>query len=193
MMRPLAAVAAFFLTTAAATPAWLDAAAPATWNAFSAPVPRPSGAADPDLARGGRCAATVRPATHAEDRALARRGWSLVGPYRRMGTTAVIVAASDADGMCRPNGYNAFVFVNGAYAGTLSPHAMDSRTDGALADLDVARLGERAFPAGFTRYRESDPLCCPHATTTVRYRIQTAGGRFRVVAVSTSTRENTPP
>ena len=50
---------------------------------------------------------------------------------------------SNADGMCRPLGYQFFLFVGDDFAGTLSPAPMDSRTDGGLSDLQLARRGER--------------------------------------------------
>jgi hypothetical protein len=92
-----------------------------------------------------------------------------------------------ADGMCRPMSYQAFVFSNGSFVGTLSPVPMDSRTDGALSTfrlLDASRV-----QAEFARYTESDPLCCPSRISTVDYSVK--GGELkaeRVTARSASQR-----
>jgi LppP/LprE lipoprotein len=186
----VAVVLAAFVTLVAAAPgSWLDAKAPANWNASGAALPVRPGARDAELAPGGRCASGVRPATAPEDRALTARGWSLVGPYTRYGTTSVVMAMASADGMCRPNGYQAFVFVNGSFAGTLSPKLMDARTDGSISSLSVSVYDAADVSAGFMRYNAQDALCCPHGATTVMYHVQTAG-RPRVTPLSTETRAN---
>ena len=76
-----------------------------------------------------------------------------------------------------------------AFAGTLSPQPMDARTDGSIASLSVLIYSANDLSADFARYGNSDALCCPHATTSVTYRIQTTG-RPRVVPVSTTTHAN---
>ena len=60
--------------------------------------------------------------------------------------------------MCRPLGYNGFVFVDGAFAGTISPEPMDPRTTGAgsITGLQNGRINAR-----YVRYAATDPLCCP--------------------------------
>jgi len=70
--------------------------------------------------------------------------------------------------MCRPSGYNVFVFVGGRYAGTLSPEPMTSRLDGASGDV---RLALPQVVVEFARYTEKDPLCCPSLRSTVSFRI----------------------
>jgi hypothetical protein len=72
--------------------------------------------------------------------------------------------------MCRPWDYQAFVFDKGAFAGTLSPVLMDSRTDGALSDVRL--LSPTSIEATFLRYVDADPLCCPSRVSTVRYRVE---------------------
>ena len=161
------------------------------WNAPGAVLPAAPGKRDPELAPGGRCAGSLRPASAPEDRALQRRGWSPVGPYERFGATSVVVATSGADGMCRPNAYQAFVFVNGVFAGTLAPHPMDARTDGSLNGYGLQLYSAVDLEADFARYSTQDPLCCPHGTSSVTYQV-TASARPSVKAVSATTHPNGP-
>ena len=109
----------------------------------------------------------------AEDRAVTARGWTLVGAYHRFGSTVVVMGTSSVDGMCRPLGFQAFVFVNGTFAGTLAPKPMDARTDGSIASVSVTLFGPNDIEADFARYAAADPLCCPHATSAVLYNVTT--------------------
>ena len=122
------------------------------------------------IAPGGRCVSAVRRPFTAEDRAVVRAGWKLWGAYQRYNGTVIVLGMASIDGMCRPLEYQAFVFSAGTFAGTLSPHRMDARTD---ASLSLVRLyAEREFSADFARYGANDPLCCPYGTTTVFYKLQ---------------------
>jgi hypothetical protein len=177
------------LLAAAGSGSWLDAKTPATWNHAGTALPARPGPRDAELARGGRCASSLRPPVGTEDRLLLQRGWSLVGPYQRYGPTVVVMATSSADGMCRPDGFQGFVFVNGTFAGTIAPKLMGARTDGSIAGLSVALFSERDFQIDFARYTPNDPLCCPHATSTVLYQVRTARPPG-VAAVSVTTRQN---
>lgn len=181
--------AATTLFAAGAPVSWLDSKAPAGWNVAGAAFPQRPGPRDAELVRGGRCAATLRPPSTREDRTVVRGGWSLVGAYHRYGPTAVVLATSSADGMCRPNGFQAFVFVNGAFAGTLSPRLMDSRTDGSISNISVTLDSAHDIQADFARYSAADALCCPHATSSVLYRV-TTGPRPRVVPLAVTTHAN---
>jgi hypothetical protein len=173
-MTTIATVLAAILLLAAGGPgSWLDAKTPANWNVAGAALPARPGPRDTELMPGGRCAAGLRPPTAREDRALIARGWSLVGAYHRFGSTTVVMATSSADGMCRPNGYQAFVFVNGIFAGTLSPHLMDSRTDGSISSVSATLDTATDVEADFARYNAQDAMCCPHATTNVLYHVTT--------------------
>lgn len=156
--------------------AWLDAPAPTNWNVARTSLPAAPGPKDADLEAGGRCAAMLRAPTSPEDEATVRQGWSLVGPYQRYGRTSVLMATSGADGMCRPDRYQGFVFVRGTFAGTISPVLMNARSDGGVSGLGVDLYDEAEFGVTFTRYSSSDPLCCPHASTSVSYEIETQGG-----------------
>jgi hypothetical protein len=115
----------------------------------------------------------VRAQWSVEDRAVTARGWTLVGAYHRFGPTVVVMGTSSVDGMCRPNGFQAFVFVNGTFAGTLAPNPMDARTDGSIASLSVTLFGANDIEADFARYVAADPMCCPHATSAVLYHVTT--------------------
>ena len=190
MKHGLALLALLFVSAASPPPSWLDAKALANWNIAGAPLPSGAAAKDPDLAPGGRCAAETRAAWAPEDRRLVRKGWKLIGPYQRYGRTAVLLATSSTDGMCRPNGYQGFVFVNGAFAGTLAPRLMDSRTDGALGGAGVELDSENRLSATFLRYADSDPLCCPQASTSVSYTVAIRAGQSLVRPLSAQTNKN---
>ena len=178
-----------------ATPrAWLDSAVPAGWNVAGAAIPRAPGPPDAELEPGGRCANTARRAATAEDRAVARKGWTPIVAYQnstgahltmRKGPVALVLATSGADGMCRPTGYQLFAFFNGAYAGTLAPKPMDARTDGAL--LGATITGPAALRVEFLRYADADPLCCPHGATRVTYSVRSRAAGPVAVPVSAGT------
>jgi hypothetical protein len=185
-------LSAVFATVAAAGPAsWLDAKPLVPWNtARQMQLPVRPGAADADLAKGGRCSSSVRPPTSTEDHALVTRGWSLVGPYQRYGETSIVSAMAGADGMCRPMGFQAFAFIDGWYAGTLSPKLMDARTDAALVSLSIPLYATSNFTVEYARYAPDDALCCPHATTAVTFKVASLGGRPHIVPVSAGTQKN---
>ncbi len=171
--------------------AWLDDERPARWHArapvVSAP-PRIDGNNDP------RCRESERPAETAEDKQVAAKGWRLFHEYQGGWNVKVIWALSGYDGMCRPLGYQVFVFVRGVYAGTLSPDAMNSRTDASLSSVQLAApaVAGDLLVARFQRYTDSDPLCCPSRRTVVRYRIDRVQGAPVVVPVGATTTTNEP-
>ncbi|NJK50452.1 META domain-containing protein [Candidatus Gracilibacteria bacterium] len=163
-----------FLTTFSASAqspstenSWLDIPL-VNWNKQSSDFPRlpePVEATNVE-----QCRESVREPESDAERALTRRGWQLFGSVESFGTTQLIMATSGFDGMCRPVGYQAFIYVEGRYAGTLSPVLMDSRTDGALSDVRL--VSARNISAEFVRYSESDPLCCPSKTSVVNYSVR---------------------
>jgi putative salt-induced outer membrane protein YdiY len=93
--------------------------------------------------------------------------------------------------MCRPLGYQFFLFVGDDFAGTLSPAPMDSRTDGALSDL--AWLDAKSATATFSRYAEADPLCCPSRESVIVYAVEQYSGRPVLTALSAQTSALAPP
>jgi heat shock protein HslJ len=146
---------------------WLDRP-PTNWNKQSSgfpSLPNPVPATNLD-----RCRESVREPDSLAEKALVRRGWKLFGASQNYGITQLVMAASGFDGMCRPVGYQAFVYVEGRYAGTLSPVLMDSRTDGAL--IEARLLDPKRISAEFARYSADDPLCCPTKTSSASYAIR---------------------
>jgi hypothetical protein len=124
--------------------AWLDNAA-VTWNTPGMPLPRPQehrGGGETDL----RCAEQARPAETDQDRAVKAASWTLFASYTGGWGVQIVRGLAGYDGMCRPVEYQAFVFVDGQFAGTMSPAPMDSRSDGSLSEIDF--LGPDRTPAG---------------------------------------------
>ena len=107
-----------------------------------------------------------------EESGVAAAGWKLetYWPTQRKGELTVVLATSNYDGMCRPWGFNGFMFYQGRFAGTLSPVNMDSRSDGVLVELP-SLSSDSEVSAEYTRYAPSDALCCPsRGRTTVVFR-----------------------
>jgi hypothetical protein len=173
-------VASLLLTVPAATaqnrPAsWLDRTL-ASWNTAGDPVPMAPAADETNQSVISRCRLTPPRSTGAE-RAVEAAGWI---PYWNFDQqlikddVEIVGGMRRADGMCRPSLYNVFVFVGGRFAGVLSPTPMASRLD---SSSGVVRLPLPAITAEFSRYTETDALCCPSSRVTVRYRIdRTAAG-----------------
>ena len=133
----------------------------------------------------------ARPAESAGDRAVAAAGWTLVDPLQIFGDTAVVTGASAFDGMCRWWGYQVFVFVDGRFAGTLSPGPMNSRADGAAVQVHVYQAS--IITAEFARYTEKDPLCCPSGKSLVSYRVEQGSGGPVIVPLEVSTTPSKAP
>jgi hypothetical protein len=150
---------------AAQNTSWLDGDL-ASWNSARMAIPAApavDGNHDP------RCASRERPAETEEDKALLAAGWRLFLPYQRGWDVTLVSGLAGYDGMCRPLGYQYFVFVDGAFAGTIAPEPMDSRTDGAADTVDLWFADQ--LTAEFRRYAADDPLCCPSSSTSVAYTI----------------------
>ena len=153
-----------------AQPSWLDRPQPRNWNNPNANIPNPPQTTVP---MDPRCREMARPPDSMADRALTRAGWTLTGPAQTFGTTTLVMAMAGADGQCRPDQYNAFVFVSNRFAGTLAPRPMSPRTDGSLSR---AFLYSATSASGeFSRYSQSDAMCCPSRTSTVFYDISRGG------------------
>jgi hypothetical protein len=152
--------------------AWLDG--PLTnWNTTLIAIPRaalPKGPAmDP------RCKETQRSGNSPEDKLLTGAGWTLFGQEQQFDDVALVMALTSVDGMCRPLGYQGFVFVGGKLAGTISPKPMDSRMDGSTSPIHLTSVS--TLTVGFNRYTGSDALCCPSKRQIVTYRIERTGPR----------------
>lgn len=163
---------------------WLDVPNPANWNRPGASVPL----APPNPSQNPQCASQVRSAGSPADAALVSRGWLLWGTPTSNGTTTIISAGTGWDGMCRPMGFNYFVFTGNVFAGTLSPTLMDSRTDGQLSTVDIRNQAN--WSANYARYSPTDPLCCPSRTTNVTFQLQNLGGSMTTVPIQTRTTTN---
>jgi hypothetical protein len=172
-LRSLLLIAALLVAgiAQAQSGAWLDQPLSA-WNQPGAPVPQ-APAPKGDSPTDPRCVSGVRQAATPEERMVTSAGWSLYAKPTTRGAATVVLGEASVDGMCRPWDYQAFVFVKGSFAGTLSPSLMDSRTDGALSEIRFP--SPAAIEAVFLRYVKADPLCCPSRLTTVRYRIERRG------------------
>ncbi len=155
----------------ATSPTWLDKPVP-NWNKPGMPVPTATPQKESLARLSKRCRNLPLLQTSAAEKALAAAGWL---PFR-LGDqplvdrdVEVIGGLSAADGMCRPMDFNAFVFVGGQFAGTLSPQLMQSRADGSLGAVRLPAYD--SIDGDFARYTEKDALCCPSSRVTARYRI----------------------
>jgi hypothetical protein len=161
---------------------WLDTPLQ-DWNRPGSAVP----AAPPPVGDGPdvpRCARLVRVPQSPADQAVRAAGWFLFGePDQPLPGMTIVKADSAVDGMCRPWGYQFFVFVDGTFAGTLSPVPMNARTDGSLVRVEAA--GNDQLTAHYSRYAPADPLCCPSRTSTVTYRVDRAARSVGPVSVRT--------
>ena len=162
---------------------WLDVEKPAPWNTAGAAIP-----AAPQSGGEGvdpRCKEQARPPQTDEDKRLRQQGWDLVGAYQGGWQIVVIRGTASYDGMCRPRDYQDFVFVRGAFAGTLSPRPMDSRSDGALNGVF---LQSGRVTSEYARYAPADPLCCPSRTTSVVFEVSGTPPLVRPLSSSTAAR-----
>ena len=160
-----AILAALIPTMAVAQASWLDEPL-SNWNQPGMDLPQ---APPMDPATNPQCLSGGRPVETDADQALSDNGWTLFGSYYAGWNTAVVRALSGYDGMCRPWGYNVFVFVDGQFAGTISPDLMNSRTDG-TGDVRFFAAKD-SITAEFQRYAPTDPLCCPSGSASVVYQV----------------------
>lgn len=134
IIRSIALGAALLPATALAGGGWIDAGA-SGWNQPGAGVPGAPGSNGDDIMR---CAAILRGAETGEDQAVEASGWWLYGAPFQDGGVRVVSGLAGVDGDCRPLAFQDFIFVDGAFAGTISPELMDSGTDGARAEIGVS-------------------------------------------------------
>jgi hypothetical protein len=105
------------------------------------------------------------------DQAIARNGIEVVG-----GMTAATPG-------CEPESFNLFVFVNGAFAGTLSRAAMTPSRDSVAGAVRIT--GADTLMVDFARFRPGDSDCCPSSRERVTYRIEKTGAGATLVATDT--------
>jgi LppP/LprE lipoprotein len=166
---------------------WLDG--PMTnWNSPNASIPR---APVSDFAGNESfCSDQNRAAETPEDNAITAAGWKLFGTYQSGWGVRIVGGRAGVDGMCRPMDYQFFVFLNGKFAGTISPFPMASRSDGSTGMPNVS-TGGTDLSDDFARYTDSDALCCPSSTTNVTYKLVAgSGGVPLLVPQSASTFPN---
>lgn len=160
---------------------WLDEATIASWNTANQTIPAAPQVQEPV---NPRCRDLARPPQTEEDKQVRDRGWDLVGPFHGGWQVLVVRGTASYDGMCRPMQYQDFVFVRGAFAGTLAPKPMDSRTDGALGRVTLQR--QTQLTAEYPRYEKSDPLCCPSRITSVSFEVTGDPPVVRATSASTT-------
>lgn len=151
----------------AADGSWIDGNR-TSWNQAGMAIPAAPAATEPF----GPCGEFVRPPETPEDAQLAAAGWRLDAGYESGWGIRVVHAAQSFDANCRPMDYQGFVFVDGVFAGTISPQPMLSRTDGAAVDVYLAQADH--ITVVYTRYGPNDPLCCPARTDYVNFAMQRA-------------------
>jgi hypothetical protein len=163
MLRPLlgALIGASLLLAPLAAPAlaadsWLDHPIE-NWNAPGSPIP--TAPADEEFFVDEQCLLGERPPETDADFALVNNGWHLFGHYESGWGITIVNATLGYDGMCRPSGFNQFFFVDGSFAGTVSPELMYARGDG--AGQITSFYGPDLLLASYTRYADDDALCCP--------------------------------
>jgi len=179
----LVAVSPWPVLGQAAVQSWLDR--PLTGSAERGtriPAP-PAGTGESRAGLIERCDLALAAMTDAEH-ALAAAGWM---PFRyfdrqlREDDVEIVGGLTGSDGMCRPTGFNVFVFVGGRFAGTLSPVNMDSRTDGVSGAIRI--LSADAVAAEYARYEQTDALCCPSSRVTVTFRIDRSGSAPAIIPI----------
>jgi hypothetical protein len=116
---------------------WLDRKPLLNWNRSPLAIPKPP-KAEYDDPRRPLCKSLLRPPLTPEDRALATLGWVIFGKQETFGGTTIVSAMAGVDGMCRPMGYQVFVWIKGRFAGTIAPTPMDSRSDGSAESEHLA-------------------------------------------------------
>jgi hypothetical protein len=182
----LALAAILAPSSARAEPSWLDASS-ATWNQPGMPIPTAPdglGTTPPE------CRWLLRPSDSPEDRALEGAGWTIWGSHVGGWGIQIVRGLAEAyDFQCRPASYQAFVFVDGQLAGTLSPDTMMSRTDGSLGDVRL--FGTSSGPqieAEYSRYTDGDALGFPSARSRAVFSLDRSRARPVLVLEYVDTR-----
>ena len=162
---------------------WLDEEIE-NWNNIEQMIPN-APKIDADVPSVDRCQDQLREATKPQERSIIKAGWELFGPIQTYNETTIITAMSGVDGMCRPLGYQAFVFVGQQFAGTLSPQPMNSRTDGDISRIFLTDSSNLFVE--YKRYHESDPLCCASGMSRVSFNIEPRNAKPLLIPVDVIT------
>jgi hypothetical protein len=172
-------------TTFAQNPSgnWLDSQ-PKPWNRSGLMLPHA-----PDVDQ-DEISPMCKPLPHRigtlEERALTTRGWLVFTSVDDGHGIRVVGASASLDGMCRPDQYQDFVFVDGKFAGTLSPILMGARSDGGAVKISFP--GPDNILVEFDRYTSSDPLCCPSRISEATYEVRRQTGQPTVILTGVRTR-----
>ena len=164
---------------------WLDRPMSA-WYKAGAAIPPAAAGAESRTVLDRRCGSAGTKASPAAAGALAKAGWT---PFLHLDRqiqrddVEVLGGMSAASPQCEPATFNLFVFVGGAFAGTLSPTPMAAGRDGVIGA--VRSTGSDTLTAEFARYKPADPECCPSAHVRTSYRIERARGGAVVSAIET--------
>jgi len=164
---------------------WLERKPLTNWNRPTASIPQ---APNRNFPNTDQCKHQIRNPSTSEERAVNTAGWIITkvrGETQSSGGLVLVKGQADFDGMCRPIQYQQFVFVNGVFAGTISPNLMNSRSDGNLIQTSIQTPFR--LRAEFSRYTAKDPLCCASKTSEVIYRIDQANKRPLVVPLQVRT------
>ncbi len=121
-----------------------------------------------------------------EEKAVSRRGWFVIDSSGFGHGVIIVEGAWDLDGMCRPDQYQEFVFLNGRFVGTLSPLEMNSRADGASSRITMLPSGK--IRVEFLRYTDNDPRCCASRISEATFEIRKRKGRNVIVLEGVQTR-----
>lgn len=162
--------------SAVGSAAWLDRSL-LNWNTPGGTVPRAPAGNEPRDALLKRCGLTLRQTT-VNERNLAAAGWIPFLLFDRQvvrDDVEVVHGMSGADEHCQPVGFNAFVFVAGRFAGTVSPDLMTAGHDGTVGPIRM--IPPDIATVDFARYAPTNSECCPSSHVTVRYRIDRTGSQ----------------
>jgi len=131
-------------------------------NTKHAATPDANASASTDGSVTDHCESEAPPARTPEEFALIENGHRhLTGKSVGVGARGeffIVEAALGYDGMCRPSPYQIYVFNKGKQVGTLSPNAMQARSDGAITDFK--QLDADHLQIEIEHYKPTDPLCC---------------------------------
>ena len=170
---------------------WIDARPIVGWNQPGGPIPK----AGKNFLVGEerqRCRGSIKTELDALEKSVEAAGWTvmtdLAGDTIDIPGFRMVWGTTAADGMCRPEGYQGFVFVGDRFAGTVSPQPMGARADGTGGPPKAASGGR--FEIDFARFTGTEALCCPSRTSEVRYEVRRDPAGPVVVPVSATTRRN---